>query len=475
MIAKQMMILVVAAGLVAPVLAADETTEINDLKQQVQQLDQKIRILERQKELETEAATTKASESPKVSVGDSGLKVSSADTNFVMQIRGLLQIDNRSYFDDGGISGNDGFLLRRARPIFSGTMFHDFDFLLVPDFGVSTSPQTGSPTPSIIDAYMNYRYRPWLQLRAGRMKPPVGLEQLQSDPATSFNERSIATDLAPNRDLGFQLWGDVSGGALSYGVGVFNGVGDGRSTGNADFEDHREVVARLFLQPFIQSDATILRGFGFGVGGRWGNVFSNATGLPSTTGGTLPGYATDGQQQFFAYNPTNGTVVADGHHWRVSPQAYYYLGPVGICGEYMISHQAVSKGALSADLENTAWQVSVGWVLTGEPASYAGITPRHPFSIANGHWGAVQLVGRYAELDIDDAAFPNFSNPDSSASGAQAWGVGVNWYLNKNLRVNANFSRTTFDGGGVSAATTAPATVTRQPEQVFFTRLQLSF
>jgi phosphate-selective porin OprO/OprP len=84
-------------------------------------------------------------------------------------------------------------------------------------------------------------------------------------------------------------------------------------------------------------------------------------------------------------------------------------------------------------------------------------------------------VGRYAELDIDDDAFPVFSNPDSSATAAHAWSVGLNWYLNKNLRVNTSFSRTTFDGGGQSTALTAPATITRQPEQAFFTRLQLSF
>jgi len=44
----------------------------------------------------------------------------------------------------------------------------------------------------------------------------------------------------------------------------------------------------------------------------------------------------------------------------------------------------------------------------------------------------------------------------------------VNWYLNKNIRVNTSFSRTTFIGG-------ATGTVTKQPEEVLFTRAQLSF
>jgi phosphate-selective porin OprO/OprP len=237
------------------------------------------------------------------------------------------------------------------------------------------------------------------------------------------------------------------------------------------------VGARLFLQPFKKTELAALQGFGFGVGGSWGNVSSNAAGLPATTGGALPGYFTDGQQQFFAYNPTNGTVVANGIHWRVTPQAYYYIGPVGVLGEYAISDQRVTKGATSTTLQNTAWQVAANWVLTGEAASYMGITPKKPFDPLNGHWGALQLVGRYAELDVDDDAFPIYSNPLTSASGAQAWSVGLNWYLNRNLRLNTSYSRTTFTGGSGSTgtATSAPGTVTHQPEEVFFTRVQVAF
>jgi phosphate-selective porin OprO/OprP len=446
---------------------ADETADqIKLLRDQIESLDQKVRVLERQKEVDTEVAETKAKDIPKIVVSDKGLSVSSADTNFVFQLHGLVQVDNRSFFNDHNVRGNDSFLLRRARPIFSGTVYKDFDFYFAPDFGGSSV--------QIFDAYLNYRYSPWLQLRAGKFKVPVGLEVLQSDPYTAFNERSLPTALLPSRDIGFQIWGDIADARLSYAVGVFNGVGDGRNTSNADFEDHREVAARLFAQPFRKSSNPALQGIGFGVGGSWGNVSSNATGLPNTTGGTLAGYNTDGQQQFFAYNPTNGTVVANGTHWRVSPQGYYYWGPLSVLGEYVISNQRVTKGTASANLQNTSWQVSAGWVLTGEDASYTGVTPRHPFNPREGYWGAFQLVGRYAELDIDNDAFPIYANPLTSATDAQAWSVGLNWYLNKNIRVNTSFSRTTFTSGGGSG-TSAPAIISRQPEEVLFSRLQLAF
>jgi phosphate-selective porin OprO/OprP len=459
---RQLLIaLTLAVGLAAaPHLRADETSDaINELKNEIQALDQKVRVLERQKEIDTEAADTKAKETPRITVGNSGLSVASADSNFVFQLHGVIQADNRTFFNDKdnhgkSIQGNDGFLLRRARPIFSGTVYKDFDFMFVPDFGGSSV--------QIFDAYMNYRYAPWLQLRAGKFKTPVGLEQLQSDQYTFFNERALPTALVPNRDVGFQLWGDVADGRLSYAAGVFNGVGDGRNSANADFEDHREFAGRLFLQPFKGTGVTPLQGLGFGVAGSWGNTSSNSTGLPSA-------FLTDGQQQFFAY--TNTSVVANGEHWRLSPQGYYYYGPFGFLGEYVISDQKVSKGAASARLENTAWQVAGGWVLTGEDATFTGVTPRHPFDPRANHWGAVQLVARYADLDVDNKAFPIFANPATSASEAKAWAVGLNWYLNRNIRVNASFSRTTFSDN----INSAQATVVRQPEEVVFTRLQLAF
>jgi phosphate-selective porin OprO/OprP len=102
------------------------------------------------------------------------------------------------------------------------------------------------------------------------------------------------------------------------------------------------------------------------------------------------------------------------------------------------------------------------------------VLPARPFNPAEGHWGAVQLVARYAQLKIDSAAFPVFADSTVSARSADAWSVGLNWYLNRNVLVKTSFSRTTFSGGG-GAGNTAPSIVTRQPENVLFTRVQLAF
>ena len=116
--------------------------------------------------------------------------------------------------------------------------------------------------------------------------------------------------------------------------GFFNGTSDGANSSNVDFANDHAFAGRLFFQPFKQASATALQGLGFGLAGGYETMSTtNTAGLPSTTGGTLPGYFTDGQQQFFAYNPADkAVVVANQDHWRISPQAYYYYGPFGFAG-----------------------------------------------------------------------------------------------------------------------------------------------
>jgi phosphate-selective porin OprO/OprP len=423
-------------------------------------------------------ATAKVEAPPTISFGSDGFTMTTADGDFGIRFGCVLQVDSRTFFDDHGTVGNDGFLLRRARPVVGGTVFHDFDVLFVPDFGTGSNGGNGgtAPTPQIFDAYLNYHPGVEFQLEAGKFKSPVGLEQLQADRDITFNERSLVTDLVPTRDLGVALHGELFGGIASYAAGIFNGSGDYRLSSNSDFEDSKAFAGRVFLRPFRGISVPALSGLGMGVGGSYEDLqATNTAGLPNTTGGTTPGYATAGQQQFFAYRPG---VVAQGLHWRLSPQGYWYVGPFGLLGEYAISNQRVTLtgagGQPAAHLNHTAWQVTGAWMLTGEDATYGPVAPHRPFNLREGGWGAFQLAGRYSELNIDHAAFPVFADPTSSASSAYEWSVGLNWYLNRNVRVDFSYSQTRFEGGG-GAGSSPPATVTQKPEKVLFTRMQLAF
>ncbi|MGH7990278.1 MAG: OprO/OprP family phosphate-selective porin, partial [Limisphaerales bacterium] len=283
------------------------------------------------------------------------------------------------------------------------------------------------------------------------------LDFLQSAKNWSFDELSLASDLVPDRDLGVELHGDLFGGTISYAAGIFNGVADSANTANSDFDNDKEFAGRLFFQPLKTSGIEALQGLGFGVSGTYGDE-SGATAVSK--------YKTDGQQSLFTYR---SAVVGDGTHWRISPQGYYYYGPFGVLAEYVESSQKVASGANEATLNNNAWDVTVSWILTGEKNQYNNnVTPDNPFNPAKGHWGAWGLFARYAQLDIDSDAFPIFADPTTSAKSADAWSVGLSWWLNKNIRVNTDFSRTTFSGGASGA-------VTKEPEEVFFTRIQLAF
>jgi phosphate-selective porin OprO/OprP len=57
-------------------------------------------------------------------------------------------------------------------------------------------------------------------------------------------------------------------------------------------------------------------------------------------------------------------------------------------------------------------------------------------------------------IEVDDSAFAagadSFADPETSASKATGWAVGLNWYLNENLKWMLDYERTRFDGGAVN-------------------------
>ena len=133
----------------------------------------------------------------------------------------------------------------------------------------------------------------------------------------------------------------------------------------------------------------------------------------------------------------------------------------------MQSSQDVKKGDKDETLDNEAWQVIGAFVLTGEKASPKGIVPLAAFDPAQGNWGAVELVARYGELKFDDSAFTTYADPKKSVSQATDWGIGVNWYLNKVVKLALDYDRTQFDGGAASGD--------RPDEEFVLARVQLNY
>ncbi len=82
--------------------------------------------------------------------------------------------------------------------------------------------------------------------------------------------------------------------------------------------------------------------------------------------------------------------------------------------------------------------------------------------------GALELVGRYGELSVDNGAFPTFAESSKSAESAKTWAVGFNWYLNRSLKLMLDDDQTSFAGGAAKGAD-------RVDEHLLLARAQFSF
>jgi phosphate-selective porin OprO/OprP len=467
-------LLPLAGVVLAQTAPQDQPTSSNDdLRREIEDQKQRLLILERKLEIQQEATTTAAASAPKITANASRFQIGSADGANFIRFRGTLFADSRVYGGESAPETADTFLLRSVRPTVEGTFGGIYDFRITPDFGSGRS--------TIVDAYVAARFKPGFVVTAGKFKPSVGLERLASEPDLRFMERGLPTLLVPNRDLGVQLSGEFAGGTVAYQVGYFNGVTDGQSSDNLATPDVEsdtggDYAARVFFQPFINSDNFNLRGLGVGVGSTWQDL-DGAAANPY-----LPSYRSQGQLSVFSYRANTATGVtpnnatfADGERVRLAPQLYYYRGSFGFLGEYTQVKQDVSRTVAavtrSDTLTNSAWQGQFSWFVTGEEESYRGFTPASTWQPGKSGWGALELVARYQELDIDDDAFTgganSFANPLTAITKETSYGVGVNWYPWNTVKLSINYDLTSFEGGA--------ATGDRADEKALFSRFAINY
>jgi phosphate-selective porin OprO/OprP len=461
--------LTLAAGLAAaqpPAATLTTQQQIDLLRQQLDALEKKQKADEAAAQLQltqqkadeaaaqAQLAQQRADEaavqnSALVTADTHGFTIQSRDGDFLLKIGADLQVDNRSFFGVGSQSLLDAAVLRRVRPTFSGTIYHYVDYYFRPDFGLGST--------IIYDAYAELKYFSRAKLRVGKFKPPVGLERLQGDDDTTFVERGLPTLLVPQRDIGYQLSGDLVKDRVNYSVGVFNGVPDGTLSDTA-VSDHRDYAARIFLTPFQPDEKNVLQGLGFGIGTSAGNVDGEA----------LPTFKTFGQNQFFTF--ASGVTEA-GHRTRLQPQMYYYLGGFGLLADYGINEEGLQKGNFRTDVGFRAYNVELSYILTGEKKSFGSPTPRKSFDPQHNGWGAWELAIREGRFWADRAIYGDgFAAPTASPREAHEWVGGVNWYLNRLFRITGDYGNTNFGGGGLLALGG-----NKNEEKVVTLRFQINF
>jgi len=389
-----------------------------------------------------------------------GFFLETQDKKFKLKIGGRVYGDFRAY--NSGHPSNSEFFISRARIYLAGTLYNHFDFKVQPDFGKGDS--------KLKDGYINVNYFPYAQLKIGQFKAPFSLERMTSSKYIDFIERALPVDnLTPDRDVGIMLHGAYSPIGLSYGVGLFNGT----RANEKDVDEHKDLVARIAMSPFVKQGPTFLKGLHLGFSTTHGKQDME---YPSDRDffwnkGEL---VTAGDTEFFQFNDG---VVHDGKRRRFGTELAWVIGPLSLKGEWMRVDLDSIKNPLgeSHDLSMNGAYVSLSYFLTGEKqkfntsqAIFKRTSPKKIFDPSHGGWGAWQICARYELLDLDNGFFKHeYADNTKYTDNVEGFTLGLNWYLNDMVRVMFNYNNIDFDDYVRDADD--------DREDVFLARFQLEF
>ncbi|MBI3820643.1 MAG: hypothetical protein HY286_18295 [Planctomycetes bacterium] len=246
-------------------------------------------------------------------------------------------------------TGNDdraSFEVRRTEMKFEGSIF-DRDLT----FKLQFDPAATAGTP-LRDAYINYKFDPSFQVRAGQMRRAFTRQNFVGSCALQIIERSSATEVfrqvVGDRDDGVMFWGTFGDGQLFewYG-GAFNGEGLNSSTGatnigsassglnvaNSSNNDSSgvDLMGRIVFNPFgtpgyTEGDLDLTRDVKLAIGAgfdhnpeRRGNPIGIATGVGGIPAGQLPNYDIDTWEGDFSLKYQGLYISTEFFYREISP------------------------------------------------------------------------------------------------------------------------------------------------------------
>ncbi|MFN9184010.1 MAG: OprO/OprP family phosphate-selective porin [Planctomycetota bacterium] len=398
---------------------------------------------------------------------NNGLEVQSADKQFRLHVGGRYQLDTGWFGTPLNVNQNinvpdgDGIEFRRARLRVDGTMFEFIDWAAEFDFvnsvRVRNQPITGV-NPGFFDESVTAPTDLWVQfkdvprfgkIRIGNQKEAIGFEHLVSSRFLPFMERSYNQDtfyggVFNGFTPGIQVtrnWGADDLGVLQY--GVFKPVNSvfAFNTGDGDYS----VVARVTRLLQYCDEGRSLTHFGFSV--RQATAVSQA-GVAGRiqTFRTRDAVRTGLSQDWPVVNGIN--LFGDDMQW-LNSEFVMVRGPWTLQSEYLFSFFNDARTALGDPLGNTI-QYNGGYVqvlryltddfdrYSKETGVFERVKPTHPFSRKGDcGWGAWQLGFRYNYLDLNDSGL----NGGMAHNGT----LGLNWFLNPNLKFQWNYMATYRD------------------------------
>ena len=290
------------------------------------------------------------------------------------------------------------------------------------------------------DVYVNYRPFAALRVQAGRFKVPFSLDENTSWTNLDFTYRTrVATQLAPGRDIGVMVHGRPFTRVLRYELGVFEH--DGRNARKKDSDrvyGGRTLAGRIIASPFVasKSDLADLRlAFAF-------TTSALPEGFPALRGET----ALDAS--FF-----KADAWVNGRRRRAGVELRWRPGPFSVQSEYMrVTDERRGESVEDTDLSPllaTGWYLSGTWAVTGERKANGLDNPKRPL-LPDFGVGAIEAAVRFEALTFRSAADdePPATSPRANVIVGNALHtvtIGVNWYLNRWIKVQPNFIRERID------------------------------
>src|ERR1700689_5919695 len=237
----------------------------------------------------------------------------SADGNFLLMPVGYLD-GQYTFYDNTYGAPPDSFAITRARFGFQGNYGKQLDYV----FMVETIS-----SPTIRDAYMDFKPWSFFNILAGEAKVPFSMEVGTADTAVDFYNRSIISVLYPDaggafRAPGLDVHGHLARGIVEYWGGLF----DGQGLLASGTTNEPEIVGRLRFSPFKLAQIEWLNGLG--IGGSFEH--SRSKGLANEL--SYSGAMNDGTYTFFPQFKINGNVN------RYNAFLSWLSGPLGIRAEY---------------------------------------------------------------------------------------------------------------------------------------------
>jgi phosphate-selective porin OprO and OprP len=289
------------------------------------------------------------------------------------------------------------------------------------------------------DVYAEYRQFEFVRVRGGKFKLPFSLDANTSASNRDFVYRSLAaTHLAPGRDPGVMVHGRVLKKAVGYEVGVFNHDGsNARTTNPTKVYGGQTTAGRITFEP--------LRNVKGAPGDLSIGVAMTRSDVPEGIAG-IQGETALGENFFSSAN-----FIVNGPRRRVGLEVLFRPGPASIKSEWIrVETERRGESVEDTDLSpliGEGWYISGTYVVTGEKSATAR-SPKKP--LFQGGFGAIELAARVESLQFRSGASGEVPSRGPRADVVlgnrdQVTTIGVNWFINRFLRIQGNFIREKLD------------------------------